>query len=421
MDTLTQIKKDKQILKFSFYGFFKNLQFFEPYLLIYLMGMGLNLFQIGLLYSLRGAVIYIFEVPSGMLADQYGKKKELLLCFVFYMISFVFFFISRSMFIVTIGMIFYGLGEAFRSGTHKAMILSYLNRKGWYEYKGMVYGRTRSYSLLGSSLSAFLSILLVLNLPALRWIFLICIIPYMIDFVLVASYPAFLDEHMNSETTLKSFFLEGFNQLKSIGKNIKLIKTLTSSSIYEGVFDIVKDYIQPIMSGLLTAVGVGALWKLEVDQNIKIVLGLLYGVFYIFSSMASKNIYKLCNRYKSIRVFQSFFDILGLLFIGLSGSIAAGLVPVTILIYFIMYVMRDSRRTVFVDVCSDYMHKDQRATVLSIENQLYSLIVIVFAPLFGWIADTFSISGLFIGIGILLIVINRFIKIGPDLSTEGNL
>lgn len=411
MTELEQIRKDPLIWKFCFYGFFKNLQFFEPYLLIYLMGMGLNLFQIGLLSAIRGAVIYVFEVPSGMIADQFGKKKELLLCFIFYMISFIFFFISGSMIVVTIGTIFYGLGEAFRSGTHKAMILSYLNRKDWYQHKGFVYGRTRSYSLLGSSLSAFLSILLVLNLPTLRWIFLVCLIPYFIDFILIASYPEYLDEQKASDKTWGGFFREGFKQLKSIGKNKKLIKTLTSSAIYEGVFDVIKDYIQPIMSGLLTAAGIGVLMNLDVDQKVKIYLGLLYGIFYIFSSFASKNIYKLCIRFKAVNVFQLFFDLLGFLLIVLSVTISLNLLPLTIAVYFVLYVMRDSRRTVFVDVCGDYMHKEQRATVLSIENQLFSLIVIPFAPLFGWIADKYSIRGLFLVVGIMLVVINRFIQI----------
>lgn len=411
MSDFELIKKDKQIWKFCFYGFFKNLKFFEPYLLIYLMGMGLNLFQVGLLFSIRGVVIYIFEIPSGMIADQFGKKKELLMCFVFYIISFVFFFLSSNLLIVAIGMIFYGLGEAFRSGTHKAMILGYLNKKNWYEYKGLVYGRTRSYSLLGSSLSAFLSIFLVLNLPALRWIFLICIIPYVIDFILIASYPSYLDERHMVTYSWKSFFGEGLKQLKSIGKNKNLKKTLASSAIYEGVFDIIKDYIQPIMNGLLLAVGFGSLWNLDADKNVKIALGILYGVFYIFSSMASKNIYKLCNKYKSINVFESFFDIMGILLILVFGAISMSLVPFAVGGYFILYVMRDSRRTVFVDVCSDYMHKDQRATVLSIENQLCSLIVIVLAPVFGWIADTYSIGGLFLVIGIVLILLNRFLHI----------
>ena len=72
------MKADAQIKKFCLYGFFKNLTFFEPYLLIYLMGLGLSLFEVGLLFAIREAITYVFEVPSGIIADHYGKKKELL-------------------------------------------------------------------------------------------------------------------------------------------------------------------------------------------------------------------------------------------------------------------------------------------------------------------------------------------------------
>jgi MFS family permease len=148
------IKKDKLIWKFSFYGLLKNLKFFEPYLIIYLLGLNFSLFKIGVLFSIREAIIYIFEVPSGIIADNYGKKKELMICFIFYIISFLLFFIATNIYIITLAFIFYGLGEAFRSGTHKAMIYSYLERKNWFEYKAFVYGRTRSFSLIGSSVSA---------------------------------------------------------------------------------------------------------------------------------------------------------------------------------------------------------------------------------------------------------------------------
>ncbi len=71
--------------------------------------------------------------------------------------------------------------------------------------------------------------------------------------------------------------------------------------------------------------------------------------------------------------------------------------------------MKDARRPVFVDVCSDYMTKDQRATVLSIESQIRALLMVIMAPAFGWIADTYSIGDLFFGIGTLLLIVNRML------------
>ena len=44
-------------------------------------------------------------------------------------------------------MVFFGFGEAFRSGTHKAMIMAYLDKKDIKDSKSKVYGKTRSFSL----------------------------------------------------------------------------------------------------------------------------------------------------------------------------------------------------------------------------------------------------------------------------------
>ena len=185
-----------QIAKFGMYGFLKNLRFFEPFLLLYLIQSGLNLFQIGLLYSIREATMYIFEIPSGVIADRYGKKNELIMCFLFYIVSFVIFFIGGNFLVFVIAIILYGLGEAFRSGTHKAMIMAYLDRHEIKESKSKVYGLTRSYSLMGSFVSSISAVILVLLLPNLNLLFIIAIIPYVLDLLLIVSYPSYLNQKM---------------------------------------------------------------------------------------------------------------------------------------------------------------------------------------------------------------------------------
>lgn len=413
-DIQIAIKHDFQIKKFCFYGFFKNLKFFEPYLLIYLLGLNLNLFQIGLLFSIRGIIIFVFEVPSGIIADHYGKKKELLMCFIFYIISFILFFISTKLLVITIAIIFFGLGEAFRSGTHKSMILSYLEHKDWYVYKNYVYGRTRSYSLLGSSISAFLSILFILNLPSVRWIFLASIIPYILDFILILSYPEFLDEKKQTSMSIKGFYQLSIRQLREVNQNLQLKKILSSSAIFESIFETIKDYIQPILSLLILSVGTVSLLNLTLDDTLKVYLGVLYGIFYIFSSLASKNVYRLSKLLSSHKLFEGYFTIMGLILLLLSVTLRFNGMIFTVLLFFTLYILKDSRRPLFLDVCSDYMSKHQRVTSLSIESQLKSILSIIIAPLFGWLADQFSISTLFLIIAICIIVLTPFLNIQAD-------
>lgn len=408
------IKKDKQIWKFCFYGLLKNLKFFEPYLLIYLLGMGMSFLKIGILYSIREIVTYIFEIPSGIFADNYGKKKELMTCFVFYIISFIFFFIGTNMYFLIIAMIFFGLGEAFRSGTHKAMIYSYLEEKNWFKHKAFVYGRTRSFSLIGSSISAFISIILILNLPSTRWIFLICIVPYILDFLLIWSYPDALDEIRESELSIKKFFETSVLHIRSIASNKPLRKLLVSSSLYDGVFKTIKDYIQPVLKTTIIAATITGLQGVTTDAKVKIYLGIIYGVFYIFSSLASKNVYRLNNIFDSGKWMSIFFDIMAALSLILFISIKSKSTMTIIITFFILYVLKDARRPLFVDVCGDYMNKTERATVMSVDSQLRALFTVVFAPIFGFIADNYSLETLFLIIGVFIIVINRFIYISKD-------
>jgi len=48
---------------------------------------------------------------------------------------------------------------------------------------------------------------------------------------------------------------------------------------------------------------------------------------------------------------------------------------------------------------------------MSIESQVGSFFMIVLAPLFGYIADRFSIATLFFIVGLSILVLNRFLRV----------
>jgi MFS family permease len=363
---------------------------------------------VGVLYSIREFITYIFEVPSGIIADHYGKKNELMMCFIFYIISFVLFFIGGSYGFFIIAMLFFGLGEAFRSGTHKSMILSYLEQNNWFEHKAFVYGRTRSFSLFGSSISSFLSVLIIINLPATRWIFLITTIPYVLDFILIWSYPESLNERTESKLTVKNFIRLSIESIKSIIKQKFMLKIVFSSATFDGIFKTIKDYIQPIIILLIVV---------ESDEKIKIVLGIIYGVFYIFSSLASRNVYRLRNHKDSSWLMNKTYSILSLSMMLISVFVHFNYIIPTVIVFFIIYIIKDMRRPLFVDIVGDYMAKKQRATVLSVESQFRSILIIFIAPLFGYLSDQFGIAIAFLVFSVVSIIFSWLFKLKrPVLS-----
>lgn len=407
--------------KFKFYGFFKNLRFFEPFLLLIFLAWDVNLFQIGILIAIQEAIIFIFEVPSGILADNRGKKAELLICFIFYIISFIFYFMGPAYIMLIGGAIFFGLGEAFRSGTHKAMEMQWMEKEGLLEYKTFIYGTTRSYSLYGSAISSVLAIVFILNMPASRWIFIITIIPYVVDFILIASYPSYMNKHVSKGEKLSYIreLIDSLKNLKIIFTDKRLQKGIFSSSSYNATFKSLKDYIQPIMKILIVILLISfSLNPQNEELYLVFILGLIYAIFYLTSSISSKKAHKIQNKFKSSKSAMDwlfyFFAIIVLLqafFIWYENPI------LIIILYLCIYVLYNARKPIGVNYLGDIMDKEQRATILSVEAQLKSILVMIFAPIFGYIAEYYSIAILFLSLSIFMFLLN-FILLRGNHSTN---
>ncbi|MEM5948127.1 MFS transporter [Spirochaetia bacterium 38H-sp] len=399
------IRQDPNIRKFCFYGFFKNLKFFEPYLYLYLINQGFSFFLIGTLFSIQEAIVYLMEIPSGVFADNYGKKTALIIAFSFYIASFAGFFFIKNFAIAVIAISLYALGEAFRSGTHKALIYNYLEHKNWFEYKTLVYGRTRSFSLIGSALSAILSIAFIIGLPSVKWLFLLSILPYLIDALLVISYPQYLDEKQRTKFSASGLIKDTFLHLKKIIKRKKLLRVLINSAQFDASFKVTKDYIQPILKTMIMASPIMLFPFLEKEQNIKAILGITYALFYIFSAAASRNIYKLTKKTSSVNLLNTGYLILAILMAITALIIKLNIVILIPILFFALYIVKNARRPIIVDVLGDIIEKTERATVLSVDSQLRSIAMVVLSPLFGLIADTAGLSGAFIILGALLILL----------------
>ena len=149
------------LFRFSLYGFLKNLRFFEAFLLLFMREKGLSFTEIGVMFAFREVCVNLFNIPTGAVADLYGRKKSLILGLVAYMISFVIFSYAKSIVGLYVAMFLFGIGESFRSGTHKAMIFDYLRMNNMTSEKTRIYGITRSWSQRGSASSVLIGALIV--------------------------------------------------------------------------------------------------------------------------------------------------------------------------------------------------------------------------------------------------------------------
>ena len=79
------------LFRFCLYGFLKNQRYFEPFLMLVFLQQGLNYLVIGLLIACRTATVNLLEIPSGVLADAWGRRACMISSFVAYIISFLMF------------------------------------------------------------------------------------------------------------------------------------------------------------------------------------------------------------------------------------------------------------------------------------------------------------------------------------------
>ena len=185
--------KDLQYYKFCLYGFLKNLRLFDAFILLFFLETGLSFLQIGTIYTVREIFVNILEIPSGIVADALGRRRAMIFSFIAYIISFVIFYFATHYFLFVIAIFFYAFGDAFRTGTHKAMIFEYLKIKNWEDQKVYYYGHTRSASQIGSAISSLIAATIVFYTGTFRVIFIFSVIPYFLDLLLMISYPKELD------------------------------------------------------------------------------------------------------------------------------------------------------------------------------------------------------------------------------------
>ncbi len=397
-------KKDVQIHKFGWYGLLKNLRFFEPFLWIYLLASGLSFLEIGFLYSIREIIVYVFEIPSGVIADRFGKKNELIVCFLFYIISFIFFFIGERYYIFVIAMVLFGFGEAFRSGTHKAMIMSYLDKNELKESKSQVYGFTRSISNIGSAISSVLGVLLYLYTLNISVLFLLAIIPYVLDLLLIISYPSYLNNRIDSTFTVKGFLKENVYSIKYALTTKGLNRCLFESASFTAIFKTIKDYIQPLIIGV--GISYLILEGYNEEDHLMIIVGMIYAISQFISVFISKNAYRLENVFPIRMILNITWLLMAIvsIFLGLFTNY----LWVIVVSYILYYGLQNIRKPFMVEKIGDASEESKRASVLSIESQITSLIVMFLAPLLGYISDTLGIGYMFISLGVLMLFILLF-------------
>ena len=384
------------------YGFLKNLRFFDAFFILFLVEKGVSFTQIGILYAIRELITNILELPSGIIADSFGRKSSLAASLLIYILSFALFFLFDDFWVFIIAMSLFGAGEAFRTGTHKGMIMDYLKSRGWDEYASNYYGHTRSWSQRGSALSALLAGVIVFFGGSYQVVFLYSIVPYLLNLFLILSYPKVLDRSPVSMSTKKlpkmGIAIRSF--LKVIRQR-PVLNIIYSSAVHTAYLRSMKDYIQLVMLNLVVVIPI--LGHSDPEKKNGLMIGILYFFIFLATSLASRKSAKIAQ--KSRRDIAYLTLLTGLIAGIISGvSYQYEIWLVSLLAFAAIYVVENIRKPILTGAVAKEVPKEILTSVISAQSLLRTLLTTLLALFFGVAADHAGIGISLFAVSLLLVL-----------------
>ncbi len=401
------------LFKFSAYGFLKNLRFFELLLLLFLTEhRGLSYTQFGLLIGMREVFIYLLEIPTGIVADVTGRRRAMVMAFGSYLVSFAIFTFARSFWAFVPAMILFAAGEAFRSGTHKSMIMHHLDLEGLSGQRVHYYGYTRSMSRLGSALAAIGVGAFAFLGGGYDIIFPATMVPYALGLLLMLTYPAELDGKTERKKILRAMWRHTADSFRSLWKTRDLTRVVVNESVFDAFFKAAKDYLQIIVK--TAALGLPVLLAAADRERTFLLVGVVYFLVYMNSFVSSRLSGHAADRASDLaRALNGLFWAFALGFCLVGVLYEHDLAVPAIVVFFFFYTLYNLRKPMAIGYMSDLIPGQQRATVLSVQSQLRAIFAAVVAPLLGWVADQpyLGVSGAFVLAGAALLILGLLVRL----------
>jgi MFS family permease len=363
---------------------------FIPFQVIYLLNLGFSLFQIGLLTSAQLLAAFLFEIPTGAVADIFGKKASTLIghfvvgCSLMGVFFFTNFYILFALFFI------WGFGQTFVSGAYESWVIDKLEREKKKKLVQEYYSKTSSFYSFALLISGLIGAFFVKQY-GLSIIWLIS----GLDMILIGILLVFISENYKrrKKANLKEHYKDFKKQIISSFKyafthhNLRLMLIAMAFLAIFGL--IVRDLT---WTPLLQSVGFKEHW-----------FGYLFSATLIFGIFIPHFVKGLVKKSKGYRNYL--IIILAMMFLLLVALAPLnGLIP-----FLIIYVLLDIMWMLFLPgmrpFFQSFIPSRMRATITSLDSQIFSLAGIVAMPLVGLIADNIGPKYTIIGAVIFLIPI----------------
>jgi DHA3 family tetracycline resistance protein-like MFS transporter len=323
-----------------------------PVYVLYFRHYQINLFQIALLAAVFEASILIFEIPTGMVADIYGRRVSVILSTALSLISgllFIFFpFLTGFIVAEIIG----GLGETLRSGALEAWLVDSLKHEGREERQKGAFAQGTKFRTLGSLLGLILGGYLASSSMRLVWVPFTAIFLILCLFLLLRMKEEFEIRTKGSERIMSKF--SGIlRQSLAVLKEQKLVLALIVLSLFsEFSFETISQF-----------------WQVHFHENLSIPVKYFGWILVsasiltiLFIDQITTITEKLKPEIASLIMLESLVVITLLL-------VALILSPLWAIVFFILLqTFVNFKEPIYLDLINKRIPSQQRATLLSFKS-----------------------------------------------------
>ncbi len=344
-----------------------GLLFFLPVLALYFEKSLFTATNVAIIYAVEAFSIVLFEVPTGAIADLFGRRKTIILDHVITLFSLIFLCIGGNMIMFILYAILSAFARSLSSGTDSAMIYDSLKDEGKEKHYKKVIGIYGALWPLGASIGSIVGGYLAKS--SLQLTVLASFIPVMIALV----FTFFLQEPNYEKEEHRDIVKHIINTSKIIAHNKQLIIIIIAMFIMMSLGETIH-LMSPIFFKF---------------KNIPIMyFGYIVALTFGFSSLGFYFSYDVSEKIGNKRT---------LILVSILSPVCNFIYTLIMGIPFVFFwtipsIFFGLKNPILNHLLNLEVSSKKRATVLSINSFMGQLGVAIVAPIFGYYADLYTIQ-----------------------------
>jgi MFS family permease len=386
VDLLGRIREDMaleaNVGKSYLYRFLMQFQLWWPIWVIYLQKeRGLSLTQITLLDTPFFLLIVFAEVPTGAIADRYGRRVSLMLGSFMFAIAVFVFGVAESYLVILLSYTAWGLAITLQSGADTALLYDSLKAMGREDEFQKINGRLWALTsfavllaiLIGAPIAAFTSLSVPILLSA--------------GVALVAVPVAFSmhePSHREHEEP-EPYFRMVRNGIRDAWNSKPLRYIMAFSGMMNAAVFAPLIFLQPFLDSFDVNTGNLGLWQAPVRGA-----GMIAAFF----------AYRVIRRLGERGAFLAMPVALGIAYLSLAGIGSMWVYAAFIPVGFVAGMYNPT----LADYVNRRIPSERRATMLSLQSMIGSVLLAFMEPISGALADAVGLRGMFLMFGALTLV-----------------